>query len=77
MKGGGVMAIEIKIFYDEEADVWIAENEEIGLILESESYDRLLQRVRLAVPELLKLNNIHGFNSVEYETLPYKEALAV
>lgn len=71
------MVIAVKIFYDSEARVWIAENEEIGLTLESESYDNLLDRVMTAVPEMAALNNIKGCESVEFETLPRREALAV
>lgn len=48
----------IKLTWDNEADVWIATSNDIpGLILESGSFDALLERVRFAVPELLALNN--------------------
>ncbi len=56
MIGGFVMDITIR--WDEESCVWIATNSEIGLILESGSYDALVERVRSAVPELLELNHI-------------------
>jgi hypothetical protein len=47
----------ISLTYDDEARVWIAESEDIpGLILESGSLDVLMERVRYAVPELLKLS---------------------
>ncbi len=65
---GGVMNIIITIKWDEEASVYIAICEDIGLALESESYDRLIQRVKDAVPELLELNNIHGCTSVCFLT---------
>lgn len=43
--------------WDNEADVWIATSKDIpGLILESGSFDALLERVRFAIPELLKMN---------------------
>ncbi|SDJ30935.1 protein of unknown function [Lachnospiraceae bacterium G41] len=48
--------IPINVFWDDEAKVWIAAGKGIGLILESESYDDLIQRVREAVPELAKEN---------------------
>lgn len=39
--------------WDSEADVWIATNNDIpGLVLESGSFDALLERTRFAVPEL-------------------------
>ena len=45
------------IIWDEEAAVWVATSEDIkGLVLESGSADALIERVRIAVPELLELN---------------------
>lgn len=43
--------------WDDEASVWIATSEDIpGLVLESGSYDALMERVRYAAPELIELN---------------------
>ena len=51
------MELTIKMTWDPEASVWIAESEDVpGLALESGSFDALLERVRFAVPELLSLN---------------------
>ena len=41
---------------DEDASVWVAENDDIPIALESESLDVLIERVKIAVPELLELN---------------------
>lgn len=58
------MAYRIKIDWDSEASVWIATSTDVpGLVLESESFDTLIKNVRLAVPELLKLN---GKPATEY-----------
>ena len=47
----------IDLFWDNEASVWIAESREIpGLILESGSFDALVERVKIAVPDLLEIN---------------------
>ena len=47
----------IKMTWDPEACVWIAESDDVpGLVLESGSFDALLERVRYTVPELLSLN---------------------
>jgi hypothetical protein len=44
----------INLSWDDEASVWMATSDDIyGLILEDESVDKLIYRVRLAVPELL------------------------
>lgn len=48
----------VKLNRDDEADVWVATSDDIpGLVLESGSFDALLERVRFAVPELLQLNS--------------------
>lgn len=47
----------IKLTWDSEARVWIAESDDVpGLVLESGSFDALIERVRVTVPELLELN---------------------
>lgn len=47
----------VTLFWDPEAAVWNATSESIpGLVLESGSLDALIERVRFAVPELMRLN---------------------
>ena len=54
---GFFMEYTVNFMYDDEAAAWIATSDEIiGLVLESESYDKLIEKVRLAVPELLEMN---------------------
>lgn len=51
------MEYAIDTVRDDEAAVWIASSEDIpGLVLESGSLDALLERVRIAIPELPALN---------------------
>ncbi len=52
------MDYTVNLTWDNEVCVWIATSDDIpGLVLESGSFDALLERVRFAVPELLALNN--------------------
>ena len=52
-----VMRCRVLFHWDSEAKVWTATSEDVpGLVLESPSFDRLVSRVRLAIPELLELN---------------------
>ena len=52
------MDCEIRLVWDDEAAVWVATSEDVpGLILESGSFDALMERVRLAIPEMLELNS--------------------
>ena len=53
--------------WDDEAKVWIATSDDIdGLVLESESLDRLMQRVRIAAPELIEQNHLPIRPSVRF-----------
>lgn len=53
------MELLIKLTWDAEACVWIAESDDVpGLVLESGSFDALIERVRFTVPELLELNGM-------------------
>lgn len=52
------MDLLIKMTWDPDSLVWIAESDDVpGLALESGSFDALLERVRFAIPELLALNS--------------------
>jgi len=55
-----VRAIEyhVNFMWDDEAAVWVATSDDIkGLVLEGGSADALIEHVRIAVPELLKMNS--------------------
>jgi len=52
------MNYTVNLLWDTDASVWVATSEDIkGLVLESGSLDVLIERVRMTVPDLLKLNN--------------------
>ena len=52
------MEYNVKFLWDDEAAVWVATSDDIkGLVLEGGSADALIERVRIAVPELLELNS--------------------
>lgn len=52
------MKCVVNLTWDPEAGVWIATSDDIpGLVLESDSFDALLERVRFAAPELLEMNS--------------------
>ena len=54
---------EVKFTWDNETDVWIATSKDVkGLVLESGSFDALVERVKYAIPELLELNGVHDNN---------------
>lgn len=52
------MKYVVNLTWDPGASVWVATSDDIpGLVLESGSFDALLERVRFAAPELLELNS--------------------
>ncbi len=52
------MRCKIVFRWDPEEAVWIATSNDVpGLVLESGSFDALVERVKQAVPELVKLNS--------------------
>ena len=64
----------IELTWDNEASVWVAENNDIPIALESPSLDLLIERVRIAAPELLELNGKNTINSslhfkMEHQTM--------
>ncbi len=71
--GGGerrepAMEILITMKWDEEASVWIAHKEGSGFILEDESYDRLVERVVNAVPDIMEICGIDRCDSIRFVT---------
>jgi hypothetical protein len=48
----------VVLAFDDEAQKWYAQNDEIPVILEDFSLDTLIARVKLAVPEILEMNNM-------------------
>lgn len=55
----------VKMTWDSEAAVWVATSDDVpGLVMESGSLDALMERVRFAIPELLRLNNITSAESI-------------
>mgnify|MGYP004539217863 CR=1 FL=1 len=52
------MEYTINFTWDDEAGVWIATSDDVpGLVLESGSFDALIERTRFAIPELLALSS--------------------
>jgi hypothetical protein len=51
--------LEVRAHWDEEAQVWWAESEDVpGLVTEAATFDELIQNVRELTPELLQLNGV-------------------
>jgi hypothetical protein len=48
----------VMIVFDDEAQKWYAQNDDIPIMLEDYSVDTLINRVKLAMPEMLEINNM-------------------
>jgi len=48
----------VAIVFDDETQKWYAQNDDIPIILEDNSLETLISRVKLAVPEMLEINNM-------------------
>ena len=67
MNRGDFMNYTVFFSWDEEASVWVATSPDVtGLVLESESLDMLMQRVKDAIPELLELNSQKPAKVISY-----------
>lgn len=64
------MDCKIRLIWDSEAEIWVATSQDVpGLVLESESLDMLINKVRSAIPELIELNETkHKEYNLLYET---------
>ena len=61
------MNYNVKLTWDGEALMWVATSDEVpGLVLESNSYDALIEKVKIAIPELLELNNNPSLKTIKF-----------
>ena len=56
------MSYDIEVSWDDEAGVWCGICDNIPLALESNSFDALVARVKIAAPEILSLNGERSEN---------------
>ena len=61
------MKYTVNIAWDDEVNVWIVTSEDIpGLVLESGSYDALIERLKFAIPEILEANHLPRVSILNY-----------
>ena len=56
----------VSLTWDDEANVWVAVCDDIPLALESASLDELINRVRIAAPEIIELNRLPQRESLRF-----------
>ena len=68
------MNYSVKLTWDSEASMWIATSDDVpGLVLESNSYDALIEKVKIAIPELLELNNNSSLRTIKFVSERFEE----
>lgn len=67
----------VDFFWDDEASVWIATCDEIPLVLEDGSLDRLMYRVKLAAPELIEMNHLPQYDSLSLNVTQHEKMVYV
>lgn len=61
------MDYKVLLTWDNEASMWVATSDDVpGLVLESNSYDALIEKVKVAIPELLELNNNASLKTIKF-----------
>ena len=61
------MNYNVKLTWDGEASMWVATSDDVpGLVLESNSYDALIEKVKVAIPELLELNSKNPLATIKF-----------
>ena len=51
--------ITIRARWDDEASVWIATSDDVGLVVEADTWSAMIKEVRLVLPDLLELERSH------------------
>ncbi len=71
-----VEELVIEAQYDEEARVWVAVNDELGLAIEAETLDVLTYKLQQMVPELATLNHLDISRPVTFTLRSVRRATA-
>ena len=57
----------VRAFWDEEARVWVATSEEVpGLVTEADTMEKLVEKLKTLIPELLEVNEVGDGEEVSF-----------
>ncbi len=61
-------ALFVRVEWDEEAEVWVATNDDVpGLVVEADTAEALLIKLKALIPELLEANGYPDASEVPFE----------
>ncbi len=67
----------VHAFWDEEARVWVATSEDVpGLVAEADTMERLVEKLKVLIPELLEANEVGSGEEVSFHLLSELTAVA-
>jgi hypothetical protein len=70
---------KVEAFWDSETEVWVATSDDVsGLVTEAENIERLTEKIRVMIPELLSLNgviNSQENNEIQWELITHRQEL--
>jgi hypothetical protein len=70
------MELTVQVEYDEEARVWIAQNDVLGLATEADTLEVLTYKLQEMIPELVDLNHIDIPRPVAFTLVSHRTAVA-
>jgi len=60
----------VRVEWDDEAQVWVATSDDVpGLATEESNMERLVEKLKSMIPELLDANDIHKDYEIPFEIL--------
>jgi len=70
------MELNVSVTYDEEAQVWVAENDILGLVTEAATMEALTYKLQEMISELVDLNTIDVPHPVAFTVFCRRPAIA-
>lgn len=70
------MELIVSVEYDDEARVWVAHNDELGLATEADTMEVLTYKLQEMIPELVELNGLQVPRPVAFTLLVRRPAVA-
>ena len=68
---------QVRAFWDVDAKVWVAESDDVpGLFTEAESVDRLIEKLKVLIPELLAENGIARAGDIPFRLVSEIEVVS-
>jgi hypothetical protein len=68
------MELIVQVEYDEEARVWIAQNDVLGLATEADTMEVLTYKLQEMIPELVDLNRIDVPRPVSFSLMSSRQS---